>query len=67
MLRGHGEIDDTAVGFRHWAGARQQDDVAGESSVAYFVAMLQYHSNPADPEALALLQGMSGSLSLPGG
>ena len=44
-----------------------QAAVAGDSGAAYFMAMLRYRSNPADLEALALLQGISGGPSLPGG
>jgi hypothetical protein len=41
-----------------------QATVAGDFGAAYFLAMLQYHSNPADHEELALLHGISGSPSL---
>jgi hypothetical protein len=41
-----------------------QAAVAGDSGAAYFLAMLRYRQNPKDPEALALLQGISGGPSL---
>ena len=41
-----------------------QATVAGDSTVAYFLAMLLYRRNPTDPEALALLHGISGGLLL---
>jgi hypothetical protein len=36
---------------------------AEDSSAKYFLAMLKYRCNPADPEAMALLQEISGGLS----
>jgi len=41
-----------------------QAAVAGDSGAAYFLAMLRYHSNPVDHEALALFHGISGGPSL---
>jgi len=41
-----------------------QATVVGDFGAAYFLATLQYHSNPADHEALALLHGISGGPSL---
>jgi hypothetical protein len=38
-----------------------------DSGAKYFLAMLKYHCNPADPEAMALLQEVSGGPSLPDG
>jgi hypothetical protein len=35
------------------------DAAAEDSGVKYFLAMLKYHCNPADPEAMALLQEIS--------
>jgi hypothetical protein len=43
------------------------DDAAEESGAKYFLAMLKYRCNPADPEAMALLQEISGGPSPPGG
>jgi hypothetical protein len=44
------------------------DVVAAEdSSAKYFLAMLKYRSNPADPEAMALLQEISSGPSPPDG
>jgi hypothetical protein len=41
-----------------------EDAAAAEDSGAkYFLAMLKYHYNPADPKAMALLQEISGGLS----
>jgi hypothetical protein len=40
---------------------------AEDSGVKYFLAMLKYHCNPADPEAMALLQEISGGQSPPDG
>jgi hypothetical protein len=40
---------------------------AEDSGAKYFLAMLKYHCNPADPEAMALLQEISGSPSPPEG
>jgi hypothetical protein len=43
-------------------------DVAAEDSgVKYFLAMLKYCCNPADPEAMALLQEISGGPLPPNG
>jgi hypothetical protein len=45
-----------------------EDAAAAEDSGAkYFLAMLKYHCNPADPEAMALLQEISGGPSPPDG
>jgi hypothetical protein len=33
-----------------------KDAAAEDSSAKYFLAMLKYRCNPADPEAMALLQ-----------
>jgi hypothetical protein len=38
---------------------------AEDSGAKYFLAMLKYHCNPADPEAMALLQEISGGPSPP--
>jgi hypothetical protein len=43
------------------------DAAAEDSSSKYFLAMLKYLCNPADPEAMALLQGISGGPSPPDG
>jgi hypothetical protein len=40
---------------------------AEDSGAKYFLAMLKYRCNPADPEAMTLLQEISGSLSPPDG
>jgi hypothetical protein len=40
---------------------------AEDSGAKYFLAMLKYHCNPADPEAMALLQEISGGPSPPNG
>jgi hypothetical protein len=40
---------------------------AEDSGAKYFVAMLKYHCNPVDPEAMALLQEISGGTSPPDG
>jgi hypothetical protein len=40
---------------------------AEDSGAKYFLAMLKYHCNPADPEATALLQEISGGPSSPDG
>jgi hypothetical protein len=40
---------------------------AEDFGAKYFLAMLKYHCNPADPEAMALLQEISGGPSLPDG
>jgi hypothetical protein len=44
-----------------------EDAAAEDSDAKYFLAMLKYHCNPADPEAMALLQEISGSPSPPDG
>jgi hypothetical protein len=45
-------------------GLKVIGDVAAEDSGAkYFLAMLKYRCNPADPEAMALLQEISGGSS----
>jgi hypothetical protein len=38
-----------------------------DSGAKYFLAMLKYRCNPADPEVMALLQEISGGLSPPDG
>jgi hypothetical protein len=43
------------------------DAAAEDSGAKYFLAMLKYHCNPADPEAIAVLQEISGSPSPPDG
>jgi hypothetical protein len=43
------------------------DAASEDSSAKYFFAMLKYHCNPADPEAKALLQEISGDPSPPDG
>jgi hypothetical protein len=43
------------------------DATAEDSGAKYFLAMLKYGCSPADPEAMALLQEISGSLSPPDG
>jgi hypothetical protein len=43
------------------------DAAAQDSSAKYFLAMLKYRCNPAYPEAMALLQEISGGLSPPDG
>jgi hypothetical protein len=40
---------------------------AEDSDAKYFLAMLKYRCNPADPEAMALLQEISGGPSPPDG
>ena len=40
-----------------------QAAVAGDSCAAYFLAMLRYRRNPADPEALVVLHTISGGPS----
>jgi hypothetical protein len=40
---------------------------AEDSGAMYFLAMLKYRCNPSDPEAMALLQEISGCLSPPDG
>jgi hypothetical protein len=40
---------------------------AEDSGAKYFLAMLKYHCNPADPEAMALLQEIRGGPSSPDG
>ena len=37
-----------------------QAAVTGDSCAAYFLAMLRYRRNPADPEALVVLHTISG-------
>jgi hypothetical protein len=41
------------------------DASAEDSGVKYFLAMLKYHCNPADPDAIALLQEISSGPSPP--
>ena len=50
----------------HTAGLAlvNQATIAGDSGAASFLAMMQYHSNPTDHEALALLHGISDGPSL---
>jgi hypothetical protein len=43
------------------------DATAEDSSAKYFLAMLKYRCNPADPEAMALLQEISSGPSPPDG
>jgi hypothetical protein len=43
------------------------DAAAEDSGAKYFLAMLKYLCNPADPKAMALLQKISGYPSPPGG
>jgi hypothetical protein len=43
------------------------DAAAEDSGAKYFLAMLKYRCNPADPEAMALLQEFSGGQSPPNG
>jgi hypothetical protein len=40
-----------------------RDAAAEDSSAKYFLAMLKYRCNSADPEAMALLQEISGGPS----
>jgi hypothetical protein len=44
-----------------------EDAAAEDSDAKYFLAMLKYHCNPEDPEAMALLQEISGGPSPPDG
>jgi hypothetical protein len=44
-----------------------RDAAAEDSSAKYFFVMLKYHCNPVDPEAMALLQEISGGPSPPDG
>jgi hypothetical protein len=50
-------------------GLKLIGDVAAaeDSGAKYFLAMLKYRCNPADPEAMALLQEISGDPSPPDG
>jgi hypothetical protein len=43
------------------------DAAAEDSSAKYFLAMLKYRCNPVDPEAMPLLEEISGSPSPPDG
>jgi hypothetical protein len=43
------------------------DAAAEDSGAKYFLAMLMYCCNPADPEAMALLQEIRGGPSPPAG
>jgi hypothetical protein len=43
------------------------DAAIEDSGAKYFLAMLKYHCNPTDPEAMALLQEISGGPSPPDG
>jgi hypothetical protein len=62
-------------GMERWMRRRNPDKglkliggaAAEDSSAKYFLAMLKYHCNPADPEAMALLQEISGGPSPPNG
>jgi hypothetical protein len=57
--------------MRRWnpdKGLKLIGDAAAEDSGAkYFLAMLKYRCNPTDPEAMALLQEISGGPSPPDG
>jgi hypothetical protein len=57
--------------MRRWnpdKGLKLIGDVAAKDSGAkYFLVMLKYRCNPADPEAMALLQEISGGPSPPDG
>jgi hypothetical protein len=44
-----------------------RDAAAQDSGAKYFLATLKYRCNPADPEAMALLQEISGGPSPPDG
>jgi hypothetical protein len=44
-----------------------RDAAAQDSSAKYFLAMLKYRCNPADPQAMALIQEISGCSSPPDG
>jgi hypothetical protein len=44
-----------------------EDATAEDSGAKYFLAMLKYRCNTANPEAMALLQEISGGLSPPDG
>jgi hypothetical protein len=44
-----------------------EDAAAEDSGAKCFLAMLKYHCNPTDPEAMALLQEISGGPSPPDG
>jgi hypothetical protein len=44
-----------------------RDAAAQDSGAKYFLAMLKYRCNPADPEAMAMLQEISGGPSSPDG
>jgi hypothetical protein len=43
------------------------DAAVEDSGARYFLEMLKYRCNPADPEAMALLLEISGGLSPPDG
>jgi hypothetical protein len=43
------------------------DAAVKDSDVKYFLVMLKYHCNPANPEAMALLHKISGGLCPPNG
>jgi hypothetical protein len=65
VLRGDGEVDEAAEPDK---GLKLIGDAADEDSGAkYFLAMLKYRCNPADPEAMALLQEISSGPSPPDG
>jgi hypothetical protein len=44
-----------------------REATAEDSGAKYFLAMVKYRCNPADPEAMALLQEISGGPSPPNG
>jgi hypothetical protein len=44
-----------------------RDAAAEDSGAKYYLAMLKYHCNPVDPEAMALFQEISGGPSPPNG
>jgi hypothetical protein len=64
-------FEGTERKMRRWnpdKGLKLIGDVAAQDFGAnYFLVMLKYHCNPADPEAMALLQEISGGPSPPDG
>jgi hypothetical protein len=58
VLRGDGEVDEAVEPDK---GLKLIGDAAAaeDSGAKYFLAMLKYRCNPADPEAMALLQEIS--------
>jgi hypothetical protein len=63
VLRGDGEVDESRNPDK---GLKLIEDVVAEdTSAMYFLAMLKYRCNPVDPEAMALLQEISGGPSPP--